>query len=206
MGPSWAARVARRASAAARRCSRSATRAGGGGQRILGLAQPGGGRDALAGEGAFLLGRRGGAGRGLALGGEFGVARLLGLAQLLRRGRRRRRRGRQQQGEQAGAAAGTAQPVSSAPGHLRGLRQAHQVAAASARCRPAGRRAAALRGGAEQQHRHRVRRVRGVRPAGRGIAHHLAIAVIGGDEQRAARSARPPPRAGRGRRRPSPPP
>ena len=37
-----------------------------------------------------------------------------------------------------------------------------------------------------QQHRHRVGGVRGVRPAGRRIAHQLAVAVIGGDQQRAA--------------------
>ena len=59
---------------------------------------------------------------------------------------------------------------------------------------------------AHQQHRHRVGGVRGVRAAGLGIAHHLAVAVVGGDEQRAAGLARSPRRCGRGRHRPSPPP
>ena len=42
---------------------------------------------------------------------------------------------------------------------------------------------------ADQHHRHRVRGVGGVRAAGHGVAHQLAIAVVGGDEQRAARAA-----------------
>ena len=39
---------------------------------------------------------------------------------------------------------------------------------------------------AQQQHRHRIGGVRGVRAAGRRIAHQFAIAVVGGDQQRAA--------------------
>ncbi len=42
------------------------------------------------------------------------------------------------------------------------------------------------RAAAHQQHRDRVGGVRGVRAAGRGVAHLLAVAVIGGDQQRAA--------------------
>ena len=61
-------------------------------------------------------------------------------------------------------------------------------------------------GAVDQHDRHRVGGVRGVRLAGLGVAHHLGVAVVGGDEQGAARRARPPRRRGRGRRRPSPPP
>ena len=44
-----------------------------------------------------------------------------------------------------------------------------------------------LRFAVDDDDRHVERRVRGVRLAGFGIAHHLDIAVIGGDEQHAAR-------------------
>ena len=51
--------------------------------------------------------------------------------------------------------------------------------------RPSAKEAPAA---ARQQDRHRIGGVRGVRPAGVGIAHQLAIAVVGGDQQRAAAS------------------
>ncbi len=71
-------------------------------------------------------------------------------------------------------------------GHLRRLGQVHQF---QQRRRDVGepafrhQRAVAR---AEQEQRHRIGGVRGMRPAGLGIAHHLAIAVVGGDDQRAA--------------------
>ena len=64
----------------------------------------------------------------------------------------------------------------------------------------------ALRPGARTGYRHRVGGVRGMRAAGLRIAHHLAIAVIGGDQQGAALLLRSRPRCGRDRYPPSPPP
>ena len=59
---------------------------------------------------------------------------------------------------------------------------------------------------AEQEQRHRIGGVRGVRAAGLRVAHQLAVAVIGGDEQRAAGVFDRARRSGRDRRRPSRPP
>ena len=59
---------------------------------------------------------------------------------------------------------------------------ASKVGARSAR-RPSCKVGAA----AEQEGRDRVGGVGGVRSAGLGVAHQLAIAVVGGDQQRAAR-------------------
>ncbi len=78
--------------------------------------------------------------------------------------------------------------------------------AGSARRRPAGRRPGRAGGRVGQHHRHRAGGVRGMRLAGDGIAHHLGIAVIGGDQHHAAGLARPPRAGAPGTRRWSPPP
>ena len=64
--------------------------------------------------------------------------------------------------------------------HLRGLRQLHQREQCRRQVRQPSVRQPDTLAASKQNHRHRIGGVRGVRPAGLGIAHQLAVAVVGG--------------------------